>query len=117
MRAYERGEYGLEQAVDEVKHLKSIEKIKSQKIEELTNTANHYQYVFGELLEEVNQFRDKADLDPYDIEQLTACGSLKTDFKMLNDKNENMKKLQTQKQKDRALLQVNIIYLLFSHKN
>ena len=106
MRAYERGEYGLEQAVEEVKHLKSIEKIKSQKIEELTSTSNHYQYVFGELLEEVNQFRDKADLDPYDIEQLTAYGSLKTDFRMLNNKNENMKKLQTQKQKDRALLQV-----------
>ena len=113
MRAYERGEYGLEQAVDEVKHLKSIEKIKSQKIEELTSTSNHYQYVFGELLEEVNQFRDKADLDPYDIEQLTAYGSLKTDFKMLNNKNENMKKLQTQKQKDRALLQVINIILYF----
>merc|ERR1712213_39638 len=32
--------------------------------------------------------------------------TLKTDFKMLKEKNDNMKKMQTQKQKDRALLQV-----------
>ena len=80
--------------------------MKIQKIEELTGTANHYQYVFGELLEEVNQLREKMDLEPYDVEQLTSNGTLKTDFKMLREKNENMKKMQTQKQKDRALLQV-----------
>ncbi len=98
LRAYEKGEYGLEQAVEEVRKLKRSDKLQQQKIQDLTDSANQYQFQVGELVEELNQHREKAGADLYDI---------KDGFKMMQSgRAESMKKLQTQKQKDRALLQV-----------
>lgn len=94
--------------MDELRQAKRSEKLKDQKIEELTGVANHYQYNFGEVLDEVNQLREKMGLSSYSIEQFVAeskeAGS--SGHKNLHEMNGNMKKLQTQKQKDRALLQV-----------
>ena len=43
LRAYERGHYGLEEAVDEVNNSKRHLKIKDKQIEELTQEANNLQ--------------------------------------------------------------------------
>jgi hypothetical protein len=43
LRAYERGHYGLEEAVDEVSTVKKHLKIKDRQIEELTQEANSLQ--------------------------------------------------------------------------
>jgi RAB protein geranylgeranyltransferase component A len=43
LRAYERGHYGLEEAVDEVNTVKKHLKIKDRQIEELTQEANSLQ--------------------------------------------------------------------------
>ena len=101
IRAYEKGEYGLEKAVEEVRTLKKAEKIKEQKIQELTESANLFQYQVGELVEEVNYLREKMGSEPYDTSNIKD--SIKN---QQAEKTENVKKLQTQKQKDRALLQV-----------
>jgi chromosome segregation ATPase len=75
----------------------------------LTGTANHFQYQVGELVEEVNELREKLGLEPYDIQQFASNTTLRDSssiLKSISEKRGNMKKLQTQKQKDRALLQV-----------
>ena len=66
LRAYEKGEYGLEEAVGEVRKLKRIGKTKDDKIQELTQAANQYQQQVGEVLEELNNWRSEQGLDPYD---------------------------------------------------
>ena len=43
LRAYERGHYGLEEAVDEANTAKKHNKIKDRQIEELTQEANNLQ--------------------------------------------------------------------------
>lgn len=43
LRAYERGHYGLEEAVDEANTAKKHNKIKDRQIEELTQDANNLQ--------------------------------------------------------------------------
>ncbi len=43
LRAYERGHYGLEEAVDEVNSAKRHLKMKDRQIEELTHDANNLQ--------------------------------------------------------------------------
>ena len=44
LRAYEKGEYGLEAAVDEVKNIKRTLKLRENRIEELTQTCNNLQF-------------------------------------------------------------------------
>ena len=44
LRAYEKGEYGLEAAVDEVKNTKRTLKLRENRIEELTQTCNNLQF-------------------------------------------------------------------------
>ena len=94
LRAYEKGEYGLEEAVEEVRKLKRLDKTKETKIQELTQAANHHQQQAGELLEELNNWRSEQGLDPYD----QSVGTAKAEKKV--------KQWQSQKQKDRAILQV-----------
>ena len=94
LRAYEKGEYGLEEAVEEVRKLKRLDKTKESKIQELTQAANQYQQQAGELLEELNNWRSDQGLDPYD----QGVGHIKAEKKV--------KQWQSQKQKDRAILQV-----------
>ena len=100
LRAYEKGEYGLEEAVGEVRKLKRIGKTKDDKIQELTQAANQYQQQVGEVLEELNNWRSEQGLDPYDPSNnnQTGSGSIKSKQKV--------KQWESQKQKDRALLQV-----------
>ena len=99
LRAYEKGEYGLEEAVGEVRKLKRIGKTKDDKIQELTQAANQYQQQVGEVLEELNNWRSEQGLDPYDpSNNQTGSGSIKSKPKV--------KQWESQKQKDRALLQV-----------
>ena len=49
LRAYEKGEYGLEAAVDEVKTIKRTLKFRENRIEELTQTCNSLQFQTGRL--------------------------------------------------------------------
>jgi hypothetical protein len=52
LRAYERGHYGLEEAVDEVNSAKRHLKMKDRQIEELTHDANNLQVdIFACLLD------------------------------------------------------------------
>ena len=44
LRAYEKGEYGLEAAVDEVKNIKRTLKLRENRLEELTQTCNNLQF-------------------------------------------------------------------------
>ncbi len=109
LRAYEKGEYGLEKAVEEVRQARRSEKLKDQKIEELTNAANQYQYQVGELLEEVNEHRDRAGMEPFDMSKfnsMTNVGESTTIMRQISNNSGSLRKLQTQRQKDRALLQV-----------
>ena len=70
MLHYISGEYGLEQAVEEVRNLKRTDKVKEQKIQELTESANLFQYQVGELIEEVNFLREKMGSEPYDTSNI-----------------------------------------------
>ena len=47
LRAYEKGEYGLEAAVDEVKTIKRTLKHRENRIEELTQSCNTLQFQTG----------------------------------------------------------------------
>ena len=49
LRAYEKGEYGLEAAVDEIKTIKKSLKQRECRIEELTQTCNKLQFETGQL--------------------------------------------------------------------
>ena len=49
LRAYEKGEYGLEAAVDEIKTIKKSLKQRECRIEELTQTCNKLQLETGQL--------------------------------------------------------------------
>ena len=84
----------------EVRKLKRIGKTKDDKIQELTQAANQYQQQVGEVLEELNNWRSEQGLDPYDPSNnnQTGSGSIKSKQKV--------KQWESQKQKDRALLQV-----------
>ena len=48
LRAYERGHFGLEEAVDEANTAKRHLKIKDRQIEELTQEANNLQVKYSE---------------------------------------------------------------------
>ena len=63
IRAYEKGEYGLENAVEEVKQTKRQLKHREIKLEELTQTCNNLQYQNGELAEENAALKDKLGLE------------------------------------------------------
>ena len=80
--------------------MKRIGKTKDDKIQELTQAANQYQQQVGEVLEELNNWRSEQGLDPYDPSNnnQTGSGSIKSKQKV--------KQWESQKQKDRALLQV-----------
>ena len=64
LRRYEHGEYGLEQALDEVRSNKRQIKIRDVKIEELTQCSNQLQYQCSELIEENASFREQLGLSP-----------------------------------------------------
>ena len=78
--------------------MKRIGKTKDDKIQELTQAANQYQQQVGEVLEELNNWRSEQGLDPYDPSNQTGSGTSKS--------KQRVKQWESQKQKDRALLQV-----------
>ena len=64
LRAYEKGEYGLEAALDDVKMTKKSLKQRESRVEELTQTCNSLQFQAGELLEENSLMREKLGISP-----------------------------------------------------
>ena len=61
LRAYEKGEYGLEAAVDEVKNIKRTLKLRENRIEELTQTCNNLQFQtsrFHSILTNISPIQD-----------------------------------------------------------
>lgn len=59
MRAYERGEYGLEAAVNDLKAAKKQLKQSDKRVDDLITTCNKLEYHNGELLEENSSLRQK----------------------------------------------------------
>ncbi|TRY62027.1 hypothetical protein TCAL_01502 [Tigriopus californicus] len=64
MRAYERGEYGLEQALDEIKAFKRQLKLRDKQIRELTHMTNELQHKSGQINEENQDLREQLGLGP-----------------------------------------------------
>ena len=87
-----KGEYGLEQALEEVKKFTRQLKIRDKHIEELTESANKLQYQNGELLEEVNELRSNLGMEPKGKKSAVA-------------------KQVASRKGDKALLQVVLIFL------
>ena len=73
MREYESGDYQLQQAVNEIKGLKSQIKIRDREIENLTKNVNKIDCTLNEILEENEELRAKLGMDPrekLDIEEM-----------------------------------------------
>lgn len=73
MREYESGDYQLQQAVNEIKGLKSQIKIRDRDIENLTKNVNKIDCTLNEILEENEELRAKLGMDPrekLDIEEM-----------------------------------------------
>jgi centrosomal protein CEP290 len=73
MREYESGDYQLQQAVNEIKGLKSQIKIRDRDIENLTKNINKIDCTLNEILEENEELRAKLGMDPrekLDIEEM-----------------------------------------------
>ena len=64
LRAYERGEYGLEAAVTDLKTAQRQIKTREAKIEELTGMCNTLQLQSSEVLEENATLRDRLGMPP-----------------------------------------------------
>ncbi|XP_055888045.1 centrosomal protein of 290 kDa-like [Biomphalaria glabrata] len=64
MRQYEAGEYGLAEAVNEIKEGKNQVKIREREIEELTQYINKAELKINELLDENEELRYKLGMDP-----------------------------------------------------
>ncbi|XP_059169831.1 centrosomal protein of 290 kDa-like [Physella acuta] len=71
MRQYESGEYGLSEAVTEIKEGKNQIKIREREIEELTSYINKAELKINELLDENEELRYKLGMDPKEPLDLT----------------------------------------------
>jgi centrosomal protein CEP290 len=72
MRQYESGDYQLQQAVDEIKSLKSQIRVRDRDIENLTKMLNKLDYTLNEVLDDNDDMRAKLGLEPRD--KLTNLG-------------------------------------------
>ncbi|XP_066579627.1 centrosomal protein of 290 kDa isoform X1 [Amia ocellicauda] len=71
MRAYEAGEYGLENAVAEIKECKKQIKLKNNHTESLIKDINKLEMKINDLLEENEDFRERLGLNPNEVVDLT----------------------------------------------
>ena len=77
MREYESGDYQLQQAVNEIKSLKSQIKVRDRDIEELTKSVNKLDAVLNEILEENDELRAKLGMEPKEKLNLDEMNHLK----------------------------------------
>ncbi|XP_063783728.1 centrosomal protein of 290 kDa [Pseudophryne corroboree] len=78
MRDYETGIYGLEEAVAEVKDLKTHLNIRDREIEALTIDINKLELKVNDILDENEDLRERLGLDPKTIIDLTEFKNVKT---------------------------------------
>ncbi|XP_075712918.1 centrosomal protein of 290 kDa [Rhinoderma darwinii] len=77
MKEYETGIYGLEEAVAEIKELKTHLKIRDREIETLTTDINKLELKVNEVLDENEDFRERLGLDPKTVIDLTEYKNVK----------------------------------------
>lgn len=70
-RKYENGEYGLAEAVQEIKDCKNQIKVRDRQIEELTSHINKTEMKINDIEEENEELRFKLGMDPRDPLDLT----------------------------------------------
>ncbi|XP_055954901.1 centrosomal protein of 290 kDa [Patella vulgata] len=71
MRQYEAGEYGLQEAVAEIKEGKTQVKVRDRQIEELTKHVNQAELRINDILDENEELRYKLGMDPKEPIDLT----------------------------------------------
>ncbi|KAG8439537.1 hypothetical protein GDO86_005659 [Hymenochirus boettgeri] len=77
MREYEAGLYGLEEAVAEIKELKSYIKVKDQEIESLIKDINKLGIKTNDILDENEELKERLGLDPKTMIDLTEFKNIK----------------------------------------
>ncbi|KAM4036674.1 centrosomal protein of 290 kDa isoform 2-T2 [Anomaloglossus baeobatrachus] len=77
MKEYETGIYGLEEAVAEIKELKSCLKIRDHEIETLTTDINKLGLKMNDILDENEDLRERLGLDPKTVIDLTEFKNVK----------------------------------------
>jgi centrosomal protein CEP290 len=77
LREYESGDYQLQQAVNEIKDLKTQIKIRERDIETLTRHLNKLDYTLNDILEENDDLRAKLGMDPREKLDLDELNNLR----------------------------------------
>ncbi|KAM9311658.1 centrosomal protein of 290 kDa [Gastrophryne carolinensis] len=78
MKEYELGIYGLEEAVAEIKELKTNVNIRDREIEALTADINKLEIKLNDVLDENEDLRERLGLDPKTVIDLTTFRNVKT---------------------------------------
>ncbi|XP_044136426.1 centrosomal protein of 290 kDa [Bufo gargarizans] len=78
MKEYEAGIYGLEEAVAEIKDLKTLLKIRDRETETLTTDINKLELKINDILDENEDLRERLGLDPKTVISLTEFKNVKT---------------------------------------
>jgi centrosomal protein CEP290 len=77
MREYESGDYQLQQAVNEIKGLKTQIKIRDRDIETLTKHLNKLDYQLEDVLQENDDLRAKLGMEPKEKLNLDELNNLR----------------------------------------
>ncbi|XP_077327508.1 centrosomal protein of 290 kDa [Lithobates pipiens] len=78
LRDYEAGVYGLEEAVAEIKDLKTQMNLRDREIEALTTDVNRLELKVNDILDENEDLRERLGLDPKAVIDLTEFKNVKT---------------------------------------
>ena len=77
LRRYETGEYGLKEAIDEIKTQKKEIQVREKQCEELMNVSNGLELKNKELLDENSVLREKLGMEKTEMsekgEQMSEC--------------------------------------------